>query len=154
VQERRVVMDHDRVSTIINFNAPIMHYHDYHGNVYYGKGEYVDVEEEIEGMPTPEQMCKAIEKTMDEGLWWANTAWAVVFRIYQMKGYMGSISQFVREVGDLPFKRHLNYECNDDAVSKPLRTGKLTGLPQNWINSGAHRKHQILAEKLLDYLNS
>ena len=147
-------MDKESVSTIMHFHAPIMHFYDHPTNVYVGRGEYVDVEEEIEGMPTPEQMCKAIEKTMDEGLWWANTAWAVVFRIYQMKGYMGSISQFVREVGDLPFKRHLNYECNDDAVSKPLRTGKLTGLPQNWINSGAHRKHQILAEKLLDYLNS
>ena len=35
---------------------------------------------------------------MEEGYWWASTAWAVAYRIYQMEGFTGSIRQFVREV--------------------------------------------------------
>ena len=48
-------MDKDRGTTIMHFNAPIMHYYDHPTNVYVGKGEYLDAEEvkEVEiNLPT------------------------------------------------------------------------------------------------------
>jgi len=53
VQERRIVMDKDRGTTIMHFNAPIMHYYDHPTNVYVGKGEYVEAEE-VKGIEIPE----------------------------------------------------------------------------------------------------
>lgn len=38
-------MDKDRCTTIMHFNAPIMHYYDHPTNVYVGRGEYVEAEE-------------------------------------------------------------------------------------------------------------
>ena len=34
-------------------------------------------------IPTPEQMCKIVEKMMEDGLWYAGREWAVVYRLYQ-----------------------------------------------------------------------
>jgi len=53
VQERRIVMDKDRGTTIMHFNAPIMHYYDHPTNVYVGRGEYVEAEE-VKGIEIPE----------------------------------------------------------------------------------------------------
>ena len=53
MQERRIVMDKDRGTTIMHFNAPIMHYYDHPTNVYVGKGEYVEAEE-VKGIEIPE----------------------------------------------------------------------------------------------------
>ena len=53
MQERRVVMDKESVSTIMHFHAPIMHYYDHPTNVYVGRGEYVDAEE-IKEVEIPE----------------------------------------------------------------------------------------------------
>ena len=46
-------MDKDRGTTIMHFNAPIMHYYDHPNNVYVGKGEYVEAEE-VKGIEIPE----------------------------------------------------------------------------------------------------
>ena len=142
----------------IYFHGPVGNYQyiEHIDNYHNYKGDYVEAEEikEFESMPTMERMCTAIEQTINDGYWWASTAWAVVFRVYQIKGYMGSISQFVREVQECSFSKEICYECNDDAISKPLRTGKLSGLPQTWVNNGAQKKHQILAETLLKILDS
>jgi hypothetical protein len=88
-------------------------------------------------MPTQEQMCQIVEKMMDDGLWYAGRAWAVVFRLYQIWGYQGKYSDFVKEVTQWPFKRHKPTDCNDDAVSKPLRSGKYTDSPSMWLAKGA-----------------
>ena len=87
--------------------------------------------------PTGEQMCQIVEKMMDDGLWYAGRAWAVVFRLYQIWGYQGKYSDFVKEVTQWPFKRHKPTDCNDDAVSKPLRSGKYTDSPSMWLAKGA-----------------
>ena len=55
--------------------------------------------------PPPEAMARAVERTMAQGYWWASTAWAVVYRVYQMKGYTGGIRQFVREVEEWPWQK-------------------------------------------------
>ena len=43
-------------------------------------------------------MVKVVEKTISDGYWWGNISWSVVYRIYQIKGYRESISQFARDV--------------------------------------------------------
>ena len=103
-------------------------------------------------LPSPNQMARAVEKTMAEGCWWAGTAWAVVYRIYQMRGYGGSISQFVREVEEWPFERRLDYGCTYDAVCKPVRGGSLAGGPDEWSRDGCMRQQAILGKRLLEEL--
>ena len=105
-----------------------------------------------DNVPPPEAMARAVERTMAQGYWWASTAWAVVYRVYQMKGYTGGIRQFVREVDGWPFSGRLNYECNYDAVCKPIRSGRLAGTPDNWIKNGAMAQYAILGTALLKEL--
>ena len=109
-------------------------------------------EESTSVTPPPEAMARAVERTMAQGYWWASTAWAVVYRVYQMKGYTGGIRQFVREVKEWPFSGRLNYECNYDAVCKPIRSGRLAGTPDGWIKNGATAQYAKLAMALLKEL--
>ena len=109
-------------------------------------------EETTSVIPPPEVMARAVERTMAQGFWWASTAWAVVYRVYQMKGYLGGIRQFVREVEGWPFRGRLNYVCNYDAVCKPIRSGRLAGTPDNWIKNGATAQYAILGTALLKEL--
>ena len=109
-------------------------------------------EEPTSVTPPPEAMARAVERTMAQGYWWASTAWAVVYRIYQMKGYTGGIRQFVREVEGWPFSCRLTYECNYDAVCKPIRSGRLAGTPDGWIKNGATAQYAILGTALLKEL--
>ena len=103
-----------------------------------------------DNIPPPEAMARAVERTMAQGYWWASTAWAVVYRVYQMKGYTGSISQFVREVEEWPWQKKPAYECNYDAVCKPIRSGRLAGTPDGWVRSGASSQYAILGQELLN----
>ena len=120
-------------------------------NIYTNKRQSVS-EEPNSVTPPPEAMERAVERTMAQGYWWASTAWAVVYRIYQMKGYTGGIRQFVREVKEWPFSGRLNYECNYDAVCKPIRSGRLAGTPDGWIKNGATAQYAILGTALLKEL--
>ena len=120
-------------------------------NIYTNKRQSVS-EEPNSVTPPPEAMARAVERTMAQGYWWASTAWAVVYRIYQMRGYTGGIRQFVREVKEWPFSGRLNYECNYDAVCKPIRSGRLAGTPDGWIKNGATAQYAILGTALLKVL--
>ena len=107
-------------------------------------------EEPTSVTPPPEAMARAVERTMAQGYWWASTAWAVVYRVYQMKGYTGGIRQFVREVKEWPWQRKPEYECTYDAVCKPIRSGKLTGMPDGWVMNGASSQYANLGQELLN----
>nr|MCR5821025.1 hypothetical protein [Bacteroidaceae bacterium] len=39
-------------------------------------------------MATSEMMQRAVVESVKMGLWWSNRSWAVVYRVWQMKGYM------------------------------------------------------------------
>lgn len=109
-------------------------------------------EDEKEALPTAEQMASAVEATLKAGLWWGNTAWSVVFRVMQMMGYNGKISQFVNMVAEWPLKSDFPYKCNNDAVSKPLRKGTMTRDLNLWEQDGAQKKFIALAVALKDTL--
>lgn len=103
-------------------------------------------------IPPLEAMAWVVEKTMSDGHWWGNISWSVVYRIYQMKGYQGSVSQFVRDVSQWPFTMPIRYDCNDDAVSKPIRTGKMSRSLDKWAEDGASSQFIILGKELMKAL--
>ena len=103
-------------------------------------------------LPAPEAMVWAVEKTIKDGHWWGNVSWSVVYRIYQMKGYQGTVSQFVRDVSQWPFTMQIRYDCNDDAVGKPIRTGKISRSLDKWAEDGASSQFIILGEALMKAL--
>ena len=92
-------------------------------------------------------MCAAIIETVKQGLWWSNRSWAVVYRVYQMKGYLNGFSQFVREVSTWPVKT--GFECNYDALQKPISGGMFSGSPEKWEANGAPRQAVNLAKALM-----
>ena len=94
-------------------------------------------EETTSVIPPPEAMARAVERTMAQGYWWASTAWAVVYRVYQMKGYSGGIRQFVREVEEWPWQKKPIFPCNYDSVQKPTVGGKLMRTIDKWKDDGA-----------------
>ena len=121
--------------------------------VNHGEVNYVNhAKKENDTMPTAEQMASAVETTLKAGLWWGNTAWSVVFRVMQMMGYNGKISQFVNMVAEWPLKSDFPYKCNDDAVSKPLRKGTMTRDLNLWEQDGAQKKFIALGLALKDAL--
>ena len=139
------------------FNAPVGQHNDHVESVNFSMGKdgsisYQHIRRTGQETIPLELIMKAVEQTMTQGLWWASTAWAVVYRIYQIKGYAGSIRQFVRDVADWPFERDPEYECNYDAVCKPIRSGKLSGTSDVWASNGATDQYVILGEELLKEL--
>ena len=100
-----------------------------------------------EELPTRETMCQAVESGVKAGLWWGNQSWAVVYRVYQLKGYTGSMSDFVREAQTWPLD--LAATCTYDAVQKPIARGTMIGQPDKWLANGAPQQAVALAESLL-----
>ena len=137
--------------TIINFNAPvgqyIEHYYSHHEKNVTDACHFME-------KPLTEQLHRAVERTMQEGYWWANTGWAVVYRVYQMKGYNNSISQFVREVGVWEWNIDLKHPCTYDCIQKPISTGKLIGSVERWKENGAKEYAIVLGNMLISLLES
>jgi hypothetical protein len=97
--------------------------------------------------PTAEDMKRAIMATYKDGYWWSNRAWAVVYRVWQMKGYMNGYTQFAREVNGWGLT--MDFTCNYDAVQKVIATGVLNGTPDKWVSQGAQGQAVRLAEALM-----
>lgn len=133
-----------------NFNAPIYHYYEYIEN-YNGNHEADPKQEDIPKVPSTEEMIQAVKATFSQGLWWSNRSWAVVYRVWQMKGYFGSISDFVREVEGWKLKS--DHDCSYDAVQKPIASGILSGMPERWKEQGAQGQAVKLALALLAELD-
>ena len=107
-------------------------------------------EQTADELPTKEQMCAAIKESVKLGMWWSSRSWAVVYRVYQIKGYMNGFTQFVREVNTWSVKT--GFECNYDAVQKPNASGVLAGNPDKWEAQGGSRQAVKLAQFLIDFL--
>lgn len=118
------------------------------GSFQFGDGKAEEMERKLfPELPTREEMCEAVMETYRQGYWWGNRSWAVVFRVYQLKGYMKSFAEFVREVNEWPIK--ITYECNYDAVQKPIAAGLLIGPVDKWEDNGANLQNVKLANALL-----
>ena len=134
-----------------HFNAPIGQYIEHVENNYFGN-EPIDQQKAFPQLPSEEQMKQAVTKTMLQGLWWSSRSWAVVYRVYQMKGYMHSFAHFAREVKD--WEIDTGYECNYDAIQKPISTGVYSGMPDKWEENGAQKQAVKLASSLLEILDN
>jgi hypothetical protein len=133
-----------------HFNAPIGHYIERIENNYFGH-EPIDQQKLFPQLPSQEQMKEAVTATMTQGLWWSSRSWAVVYRVYQMKGYVSSFAQFEREVKEWGIDT--SYECNYDAIQKPISMGIYSGLPEHWEQQGAQKQAVKLANTLLEILD-
>lgn len=116
-----------------------------------GKAQRMGQGTEQCGVPSPMEMQAAVEETIRQGLWWSNRSWSVAYRVYQMKGYQQSISQFVRDVSEWNVAK--GFECNYDAVQKPIAQGLLIGDPKKWVDNGAQKQAPALAEAMLNLLD-
>ncbi len=142
-----------RPQKIINnyFNAPIGQYIEHVEHNHYEGGVPQAEQQEVEAeFSTVEQMKRAVVATYRDGYWWSNRAWAVVYRVWQMKGYMRGYTQFVREVNE--WELQIEFRCNYDAVQKPIAEGKLAGTPDKWVSQGAQGQAVRLAEALMKEL--
>lgn len=113
-----------------------------------------DSNNNLPAVPPSNIMVKVVEKTINDGFWWGNISWSVVYRIYQIKGYRESISQFVREVQKWPFTIPIRYDCNDDSVGKPIRSGKICRDIDKWEEDGAPTQFCILGNALIKELKA
>ena len=143
-----------RCQPINNFYGKIKNYTVYQSPVTYeGPVNYYNSQAEKEDrdeMPSQEQMARAVETTVQRGMWWSSRSWSVVFRIYQMMGYPGNISQFIRDAVRWNIKT--GFECSYDAVQKPIAKGLLMGDTDKWETNGATRQAVMLGDALLDEL--
>ena len=141
-----------------SFNAPIGQHNDHVDTVNFsmdkdGGISFQHIRRTSKSIIQPEVMAKALQKTIEERYLWASTAWAVVYRVYQMEGFTGSIRQFVREVKEWPWQKALAFPCTYDSIQKPIVSGKLSGSIDKWKEDGAPEQMQRLAQRLLDLLN-
>ena len=84
-----------------SFNGPVGQHNDHADTVNFsmdkdGTISFQHIRRTGKSIIQPEVMAKALERTMEEGYWWASTAWAVAYRIYQMEGWAASASSCVR----------------------------------------------------------
>lgn len=138
----------------ITINGPMFDIHDnqhIHFNVtkdFYERHSEAEPSE----VPTKDQMIQAIKATVKQGMWWSSRSWAVVYRVYQMKGYVRNYTSFVNEV-----KRwhvETGFECTYDAIQKPIACGMYVGNPEKWENNGASKQAVKFAFALLEDLES
>lgn len=107
-----------------------------------------EVEPDVE-IPPPEVMVKAVEKTIDEGLWGTNTCWSVVYVVYRILGYEGTVTDFVRDVASWKFTRKIKFHCNRDSVGKPLRDKRMSFHLDHWVADGVQKPFYQLAVALM-----
>ena len=145
--------DEQKIQKIVHyhFNAPIGQYIEHIENNYAGNAP-IDQQKMFPQLPSQEEMKQAVMETMTQGLWWSSRSWAVVYRVYQMKGYMNSFANFAREAKEWGIDT--GYECNYDAIQKPISTGVYSGMPDNWEAQGAQKQAVKLALALLEILDN
>ena len=120
-------------------------------NTYYEQSRTDTVEENNSpSIPTKEEMMMAVKGTVSQGMWWSNRSWSVVYRVYQIKGYMGGFSQFIAEAKS--WQIDTGFELNYDAVQKPITSGKLIGDVEEWEANGAPKQAVVLAYAIIDEL--
>ena len=107
----------------------------------------------LSDLPSMAEMAMACEKTREESLWWGHSSWSVVFRIYEILGFKGTMHSFIEEVKKWPLKKPFPYHCDKDAVGKPLRRCKILGPIEKWAADGAQSREVKLGERLLELLS-
>ena len=133
----------------------------YYGDANQGKAEqqYPENESSVDEAEKPiglseSKMCEVCEKTLGEGLWWADASWGIAYQIFRQKGYEGGIDQFVEDVKGWPWKRPFPKKCNKFSVGDPVRRGAITWPLGKWKEKGANNREIVLGERIMELLET
>ena len=99
-------------------------------------------------LPTAEAMNSVCQQTCQDGYWWSNRSWSVVYWIYMIWGYRGSVSDFIVEVAKWPVSKQIKYTCNRDAISKPMKSVAMSLHLKRWKAEGVPDTYRILGEQM------
>lgn len=110
------------------------------------KGEAND--EAPQKVATKEMMSRAAKTTQEAGYWKAQRSWSVVFVVYGIWGYKGSVTEFLDEVPEWPDGVDKNMVCNRDAVEKLRNRYNFTKHIEEWRDNGVPKPYCILGEQL------
>lgn len=122
---------------------------DNHGtmNINNHMGEEEDeknIREEV--VPTIDVIMKISKATMDLGFWKCDRSWGVVFQIWQIWGYKGTVSDFVNEINNRIEAKNLAYACTLNAVYKMVSKGRISRNLEKWRADGVLEPYCILGE--------
>lgn len=102
---------------------------------------------QLPDMSIREMMIQAVNESVRDGVWYGKPSWAVVYRVYQMKGYTDNMTQFVKEVKNwsIDVAKTITY----DDVQKNTTNHHLHGPFDKWKETGAPLVAIELANTLL-----
>lgn len=101
---------------------------------------------------TREMMSRAAKLTLDGGYWKAMRSWSVVYVVYDIWGYKGSVTDFVTEVQGWPDDVTSRMPCNRDAVEKLKNKYHFSKDIKEWRQDGVPEQYCILGEQLNEEL--
>ncbi len=119
----------------------------YNGETYNGKHARPETQPKPK-KATREMMSRAALITLRQGYWKAQRSWSVVFVVYGIWGYKGTVSEFVEEVAGWPDGVASSMLCNRDAVEKPKNAYNFTKDITQWRSNGVPEQYCILGEHL------
>ena len=97
---------------------------------------------------TDEQVANAIMQS--QSLFWAQSAWAVVFCV--CRDYLGmadNMTEFERYVKTLPFTQQLSYDCPEGTIQSTLKNNPYMRFPiSKWQENGGKERAVLLAKNL------
>ena len=97
---------------------------------------------------TKEMMSRAAKTTQEAGYWKSQRSWSVVYVVYGIWGYQGSVSDFLDEVPVWPDGVDKSVICNRDAVEKLKNKYNFTKHIEEWRDNGVPEQYCILGEQL------
>lgn len=97
---------------------------------------------------TKEMMSRAAKLTLDGGYWKSQRSWTVIYEIYCIWGYRGSINDFLVEANNWPDGVAGRMTCNRDAVEKLRNKYNFSKEVKEWRSKGIPEPYCILGEHL------
>lgn len=124
---------------------------DNHGTInietHMDKGEKSsDTNSREEVIPTIDDIMKISKSTMDLGFWKCDRSWGVVYQIWQIWGYKGTVSDFVNEINNRIEAKNMAYACTLNAVYKMVSKGKISRNLKQWRPDGVLETYCILGD--------
>ena len=127
----------------VTYNTPVI---DYSGVAHVSSPKVAQTQKER--VATKEMMSRAARITLDGGYWKSQRSWSVVFLVYCIWGYKGSVNDFLAEVMNWPDGVVDRMICNRDAVVKLKNMYSFTNSIPEWRKRGVPEPYCILGEQL------
>ena len=101
---------------------------------------------------TKEMMSRAALITLEGGYWKSQRSWSVIYEVYCIWGYKGSVNDFLVEANKWPDGVADKMTCNRDAVeklrnkyifSKDINDWRANGIPEPYCILGEHLETEL-----------